>query len=389
MKLAIFGGSFNPIHLGHVEIAKTVLSQYDKVIFVPTYLSPFKLKEPSCFEASPVDRLNMVSLVAKEEIGFEADDFEVLKKGTSFTIDTVKHIYEKYPKLQEKPGLIIGSDSLAGIQRWKKYNELVNLCNFIVAKRGNEEIKDIKIPYKLLENPIKPISSTAIRKKIKNCEEWKNLVPNVVASYIEENGLYTLSFEKIEDLIKDISFYAKTHLSEKRFLHSVRVAEMAENLASFYPNLLVFPRLAYLGGIAHDITKEESDIWQEETIKEAGEEIDEIEKANLRLVHGKTASIILQRQFGIKNRSLLDAIRHHTLAHLNLDELGKILYIADKIELGRKGVENIQCLIGKSSIDEIMCLLLERGANLLNEKGFKPHPFAIELLQKLKNTSNT
>jgi len=384
MKVAIFGGSFNPIHLGHLEIAKSVLSQYDKVIFVPAYLSPFKLDDKSSFESSPVDRFKMVNLVVKEEPRFELDCFEVLKKEPSFTIDTVKYIYKKRSNIQGKLGLIIGSDSLTSIQRWRAYDELISLCDIIVAKRGNEEIKNKEVSYKLLPFPIQPISSSLIREKIKKCEEWKALVPNVVASYIEENGLYTLSLENIDSLIEEIYSYAKTHLSEKRFLHSIRVAEMAETLARSYPNLLVFPRLAYLSGIAHDITKEESNFWQDSVIKEAGEELEEIEKSNLRLVHGKTASIILQKQFGIKNRSLLDAIRNHTLAHPNLDELGKILYIADKIELGRKGVENIQCLVGKSSIDEIMCLLLERGVKLLKEKGVKPHHFAIELLKKLK-----
>ena len=77
MKVAIFGGSFNPIHLCHVEIAKTVLKEYDKVVFVPAYTSPFKLKELSSFESSPFNRLNMVSLVAKEDARFEVDSFEI------------------------------------------------------------------------------------------------------------------------------------------------------------------------------------------------------------------------------------------------------------------------------------------------------------------------
>ena len=383
MKVAIFGGSFNPIHLCHVEIAKTVLKEYDKVVFVPAYTSPFKLKELSSFESSPFNRLNMVSLVAKEDARFEVDSFEILKKEPSFTIDTVEHIY-KTSKIEGKLGLIVGSDSLNSIQKWKNYEKLANLCDFIVAKRGNEEIKNIELSYKLLPTPIKPISSTMIREKIKKCEEWKNLVPSIVALYIEENGLYTLDLEKIDSLIKEIYLYAKEHLSEKRFLHSIRVAEMAETLAHSYPNLLIFPRLAYLGGIAHDITKEESNTWQEKTIKEAGETIDEIEKSNLRLVHGKTSAIILKKQFKIQHRSLLDAIRYHTFTSPDLDDLGKILYIADKIELGRKGVDNIQCLIGKASVDEIMCILLEKGEELLSKKGLTPHPFANALLQKLK-----
>ncbi|MGP1438428.1 MAG: nicotinate (nicotinamide) nucleotide adenylyltransferase [Treponema sp.] len=385
MKIAMFGGSFNPIHLGHIKLAQDVLAEYDKVIFVPTFISPFKLHDLSNFEVSPIDRLNMVNLVVKQEPRFEVLPFEVFRQEPSFTIDTVKHICNEKLKSKEKLGLIIGSDSLLSIKRWKNYEELARLCNFIVAKRGDKKIKYTRVPYKLLPNPIMPISSTMIRKRIKKGEEWKSLVHKEVASYIEENGCYTLPFEKIEDLIKDISLYAKAHLSEKRFLHSIRVAEMAEHLACSYSNLLLFPLIAYLAGIAHDITKEETNAWQEATITEAGETIDDIEKANLKLVHGKTSAIILQKQFGIKNKSILDAIRYHTFSHPNLDYLGKILYIADKIETGRDGVEDIRKLIGIVSIDEIMCMLLKRGEKLLQEKGLTPHPFAISLLEKLGN----
>lgn len=388
MKIAIFGGSFNPIHIGHLKIAKTALVKYEKVIFVPTFISPFKLDDASRFEARPLDRLNMVNLATKNDARFEVESFEILKETSSFTIETVRYIYKKRLDLEGKLALIIGSDSLSSIQKWKNYEELLNLCDFIVARRGNEEIKCTEISYKLLPNIMEPTSSSLIRERIKKGEEWKSLVPKEVASYIEDNGLYTLDAETIENLIRNVFSYAKAHLSEKRFLHSIRVAEMAETLAVSYPNLLVFPRLAYLAGIAHDITKEESNFWQEATINEAGETLDEIEKNNLRLVHGKTSAIILQKQFGIRYKSLLDAIRHHTLTHPNLDELGKMLYIADKIELGRNGVEYIRELIGKSSIDEIMCLLLERGAKLLSEKGAKLHPFALSLLKNLSSNKN-
>ena len=386
MKIAIFGGSFNPIHLSHIEIAKSVLEFYDKVVFIPAYISPFKTEDISRFEASPLDRLNMVHLAVKDEPSFEVEPFEILKEKPSFTIDTVKYIYKKHPKIDGKLGLIMGSDSLNNITKWKDYDELENLCTFIVAKRENEKIEKTSFSYKLLDKPIKPISSTMIREKIKKNEEWGSLVSSPVGYYIRKNGLYTLNLENIEVLIKEISSYAKTFLSEKRFLHVVGAAEMAEKLARSYPNLLVFPRLAYLAGIAHDITKEESDFWQEKTIKQAGEILDEIEKTNLRIAHGKTASIVLQKQFGIRNKSLLDAIRYHTFTHPNLDNLGKILYIADKIEMGRKGVENIRQMIGTSNINEIMCILLENGKNSLSKKGLAPHPFAVELLKKLKTT---
>ena len=109
-----------------------------------------------------------------------------------------------------------------------------------------------------------------------------------------------------------------------------------------------------------------------------------MESLHLRLLHGRTTAIVLKKCFAVKHRSLLDAIRNHTFAHPLLDHLGKILYIADKIEEGRQGVDGVRAMIGSHPIDEIMMVLLERGEALLKEKKALPHPFAIELLKKLK-----
>jgi len=397
MRLALFGGSFNPIHLAHIKIAKCVLEElgYNKIIFMPAFISPFKTSSMS-FLAPPSDRFFMVKLAIENIPFFEVSDYEILQHTYSFTINTIKHLYQTYERkkddikdgLEGKIGLIIGSDNLKDLKKWKDYPSLINLCDIIVAKRGGERVEaPSDIPFIDIKGRVPNISSTLIRDAIKKGDEWASYVPQKVASYIEKNALYSLELKDIEALIARIFAYAKKVLSEERFLHSLAVGKMAEKIALTYPLLNVSSRLAYLAGISHDITKEEGDEWQLSILKDAGEELeDDAERARINLVHGRTAAIILKERFSIRHSSLLAAIKHHTFAHPDLDNLGKILYIADKTEEGRSGVEEIRAMIGISSIDEIMCSLLERSEMKLKEKGLSPHVYASCLLSKLKNS---
>ena len=295
MKVALFGGSFNPIHNGHLNLALSVLEQfeYEKIIFVPAFISPFKVKDDSHFAISPIDRFNMVNLAIESEKKFETSSYEILKSTPSFTIETVKYFYNNFYEIEGKIGLIIGSDNLIEIEKWKDFNHLMNMVDLIVVKREGVSLPNIKgLTFNFLEDAILPISSSRVRKMIKRGDAWQNEVPKKVAQYIEENALYGLSFKEIENIIECVSNYAKKELSEKRFLHSLRVAEMAEKLSLTYSNLFVNPRVAYLSGISHDITKEKSDEWQKMMIIEHKETLDDIEKANLRLLHGRTAAIL-------------------------------------------------------------------------------------------------
>ncbi len=389
MKLILFGGSFNPIHTGHIELARLALQEleYDKLIFMPTFISPFKMDSKDFDFIAPIDRLNMVKSAIRGFSHFEASAYEIHKEKISFTIDTVLYLYEYYEnkgqKIEGKIALLIGSDNLRDIPKWKDYEKLLELCDFVVAKRGNDSFEKVDFPYKTLPREIENISSTNIRFSIKTGRDWVDFVPKKVEQYIKDNALYGSPYENTEELILEIKNYAMQNLSIKRMAHSVRVAEMAEKLALAYPNLCVFPRLAYMAGIAHDITKEKSEMWQEKMMQRHKEKIDDIEKSNLRLLHGRTAAIILQKQFKIYNRSLLDAVRWHTLSHPYFDSLGKMLYVADKIEVERKGMDEIREMVGQYSLDSIMCRLLQIESEKLKLKGLKVHPYSSQLLAKL------
>lgn len=412
MKIALFGGSFNPIHRGHVLLARAVVEElhYQKIIFMTALTSPFKTTES--LQCSPLDRLNMTRCAIEEEKEFECSDYEIWCDEPSFTIKTIGHIYSLYGRegrtsgsedcIEGKLGLIIGSDQLLQFKKWKDYDEILKLCDLIVAGRKSEDERkeewkikseDVDFDFYELQTPIMPVSSSRIRHIIRKEKNWKHrlsgkLLNPKIATYIEENALYgcdiKLAFPHLESLIEDVATYAKSELSERRFLHSLRVASMAERLAITYPHSFISPRLAYLAGVAHDITKEKSDEWQKKTVQAENESIDEVESEHLRLLHGKTAAILLRKYFGLKHRSLLDAIKNHTFAHPLLDDLGKMLYIADKIEEGRCGVEEVREMVGICTLNEIMIALLEKSEELLKAKNAVPHRYAVELLKRLK-----
>lgn len=199
MKIGIFGGSFDPVHLGHIEVAKAVLSAHslDKIIFVPAHLQPLKMTGP---HASGEHRLAMLQLAIKGEPQFEASDIELLRKGHSFSIDTVRHFRNQYGPRAEY-FFIIGSDSLRDLPRWHRFDELKSMCRFIVAARPGYSaeiageisgLKDISADIKRLAvlTTANPAAATEIRDAFARHAEPANLLNPDVLNYIRENRLY-------------------------------------------------------------------------------------------------------------------------------------------------------------------------------------------------------
>jgi len=203
--VALFGGTFNPIHYGHLAIAEEVRAKFnlDKVIFVPTYLPPHK--EPEVL-ADPQQRLVMTYLATVSNPCFEVSMFEVEKGGKSYTIDTVKYFRQL---LGEKVQLyfIVGADMLMEISTWKNIEELLKLCRFIAVPRPGYDIQKIFNQYflasenysvanDLLENiliediAMLDISATNIRRRVKEWKSIKYLLPEPVEQFIHNQQLY-------------------------------------------------------------------------------------------------------------------------------------------------------------------------------------------------------
>ena len=187
-RIGILGGTFNPIHLGHLSIAEAARDKLglDKVVFVPAYINPHKTKEGLI---SPRERYAMVRLAIKDNKFFDASDIEIKRGGKSYTIDTVRKFLAAYPS-GTKFFFIIGSDNAAKLHTWKGIKELTKLVSFVVVNRAGEKKARSKVKIITLRTPGWDISGSYLRSQIKERKSIHYLVPENVAIYIEKRALY-------------------------------------------------------------------------------------------------------------------------------------------------------------------------------------------------------
>ncbi len=187
MKTAILGGSFDPVHIGHLHLADEVKRKldYERIIFVPSHIPAHKDPDGS---TSAEQRLEMLryALLGSD---FVLDDCEIRRGGISYSVDTVPEVKKNY-RISGKPGLIIGDDLLSGLQQWKDWGELIKMVDLIVAHRMYTEPVECAVPHNYIDNGILPISSSDIRKRVRSGGAFRYLLPEQVYAYIVENGVY-------------------------------------------------------------------------------------------------------------------------------------------------------------------------------------------------------
>ena len=187
MKIGILGGTFNPIHIGHLILAEQVREKLslDKVIFVPANLPPHKDNG----DIAPArERLRMLELGIQGNKKFAISDIEVKRGGRSFTVDTLKEMRKIYPN--DDLYFISGSDLLKYLDEWKDITDVFALTKFVVATRPGYPLENL--PKQIITIPINAldISAFTIREKIKNNNSVQYIVPDAVISYIKKKGLY-------------------------------------------------------------------------------------------------------------------------------------------------------------------------------------------------------
>ncbi len=188
MKIAILGGTFNPIHNGHLALANTALETLflDKVLFMPCYIPPHKdINEV----VSADDRLSMIEYAIAGNAKLEASRLEINRRNVSYSVETVSFMKKIYPKNTEL-FFLAGSDSVKTLEAWKNIDKMLSMCKFVVGVRPGNTV-DIKNTH-IAIMPMAPveISSSKIRKTIKDGKSIKGFVPQEVANYIKQANLY-------------------------------------------------------------------------------------------------------------------------------------------------------------------------------------------------------
>ena len=197
MKVAMFGGSFDPIHNGHIQLAKAFVRKLglDKVLIVPTYIPPHKQKKTS---VTPGQKLDMCRLAFEDMPHFEVSDIEIRRKGASYTYMTLEELSEIYKG--DELYLITGADMFMTIHEWREPQIIFRHATVCGVPRNDEDIKALErqqeylsslgAKTEILDAGVMAVSSTDIRNRIKNGEDISGLVPKAVEDYIRKNNLY-------------------------------------------------------------------------------------------------------------------------------------------------------------------------------------------------------
>lgn len=187
MRLGVFGGSFDPVHVGHLIVAEAAadILQLEKILFVPARVQPFKVGQHS---ASAEDRVAMLQLAIAENPRFCLDLREIERAGPSYTVDTLRELHSETP--QDELFLLVGADAAWDLPRWHDAELLTRYANLIALSRPGLEIPDFEMISEAVDVPAINLSATHIRQSISKGLSLRYLLPSAVLEYIEFNGLY-------------------------------------------------------------------------------------------------------------------------------------------------------------------------------------------------------
>lgn len=360
MKIILFGGAFNPVHNEHVAMLKAAVSRLsaDKVIVMPTAVSPHKSGQ---ITASPQARLDMCRLAFG---GFaEISGFEVEKGGASYSYVTCEYLKHEHP--DDEIYFLMGADMFAYFPEWVYPERILKCVKLAVcAREGSADINRAQAKFEdmygerafVVGYKGAAVSSTRVRVAAALGADISQYVPEAVAKYIKENGLYLMP-----ELAR-----AQKLLTPERAAHTLRVAFMAaENCRRFN----IPEKKAVTAAALHDAAKyvKLSDKMLKGFVppKDVPESV----------MHQYTGAYLAEHEFGVTDEDILNAIRYHTSGRAGMSELEKLICFSDMLEEGRDydGVERLRRLFYKD-IDECAEQSLEEELEHLEKSGKKVYP---------------
>lgn len=354
-KIAIFGGTFNPVHTEHINIVKAAIKELnlDKLIVMPTFISPHK----SIASASAEDRYNMLRLAFDGIEKATVSDYEIKNGGKSYSYLTVEHF--KKTTCGELY-FICGGDMLVDFKTWKYPERIVDACTLAVFDREDCYIdyekekkyfndvfnKDfIKLSYQGKKD-----SSTKIRTYVSLGLDISELTDKKVAEYILQKGLY--AGDKYDE-------YVKNNLSQKRLKHTAGVVTAALSKAK---ELSLDSEKVRISATLHDCAKN----IDYRSVKGFSIEKDVPQP----VVHAFCGAYIAKNILKIDDEEIINAIRYHTSGRANMTTLEKLIFVADMIEEGRdyEGVDKLRKLFEMNFEECFKECLKEEMIHLINKK---------------------
>jgi len=384
-RIGIYGGTFNPPHIGHIQAAKQAVQhlKLDRLLLIPDRIAPHK--EIPSGSPTPQQRMDMLRLAVENCPGLEVSDIELKREGVSYTYLTVEALKEEYPDAQLV--LLMGTDMFLSFHTWKHPERILENAALGVFCRGDKNEKTAIAEEKaqmekqgaaveLVDNDVISISSTQLRRLLAfRCAGA--FLPEGVLEYIRENRLYDtrtnwkgLPMEELEPIVIRL-------LNPNRVNHVLGCRDTAVALAKHWG---ADETDAARAGILHDITKAIDGPLQLTLCEAYGKILSDFSRRYPRTLHALTGSLVAERIFG-ENEAVVSAIEHHTTGKADMSLLEKIIYVADYMEPNRDfpGVEELRRL-AFSDITAALKLGLEMTLEHLKRQGNEVSPESREAL---------
>ena len=387
-RIGIYGGTFNPPHIGHIQAAKQAVKtlQLDKLLLIPDRVAPHK--ELPDNSPSPWQRLDMLRIAAGQDPALEVSDIELNREGPSYTCETVAQLKECYP--QAELVVLMGTDMFLSFPSWRCPQKILAGAALAVAYRGDRQerqevarmqrqLESQGAKVYLLENQVTEISSTQLRRMLAfGCAD--SFLSPGVGDYIRQNGLYdtgadwkNLPMEQLEQVVRRL-------LKPNRVAHVLGCRDTAVELAQRWG---ADPVDAARAGLLHDITKALDGPLQLTLCQAYGKMLDDFSRKYPKTLHAFTGSLVAGRIFG-ENDAVVEAIACHTTGKADMNLLETILYVADYMEPNRDfpGVERLR----QAAFQDIQAALklgLEMTLEHLKNQGSEVSPQSQEALDWL------
>ncbi len=395
MKIGVYGGAFNPPHLGHITAARAVsgLLKLDKLLVIPTGHPPHKTLPPGSPTAD--QRLEMTRL-AMEQAGLgdrvEILDLEVRREGNSYTSDTLAYLKEQYP--EDELWLLMGTDMFLTLHTWHEPGRILSLAGVAAFGRSEadtEELFAVQRDYLSRAWPqariftlsipgVVDVSSTELRERLARGEGGGLLAP-AVYGYILREGLYGTAADLKNLTLEQLRPVALSCLNHRRIPHVLGTEQEAVRLAERWGADVDKARRAAL---LHDCTKKLSLEEQLAVAERFRVPLDDMERREIKLLHAKTGAGIAEAVFGT-DEEITSAIRWHTTGRGNMTLLEKVIYLADYIEPNRDfpGVEELRRTCYED-LDAGLLLGLEMTIGEMESRNAPIHPKTLEARDALK-----
>ena len=375
MRIGVFGGSFDPVHIEHVRMAESAIEclQLDKLFVMPAATPPHKKAKKLSLDE---DRLAMCRLAISSIEKAEVSNYEIERGGTSYTYLTCQHFKKLYPSAEIF--WLVGTDMLRNFPTWKNPEEILSYVTLAVCARNEEpqwlvDEKEkfyalFKKDFSVISYQGKAVSSTEIRVDVAAGNDVSPFVGERVATYIEKKGLYKLPF------VEDGLFLQ----GEKRRAHSVWVAKTAASRASA---LKLNEQTVVVAALLHDCAKnvpEDFALLKGFTPPQG---------APTSVVHQFAGAYIAEKKLGVTDEDVINAVRYHTSGRENMSMLEKLIFLADMVEPSRSydGVEEIRELFySDDTLDKCMLKALAETIKHLQKKGARIYELTLRAYEFYK-----